>query len=124
MKTTITKFNPKFQNDNLEIEENFCNQLKEVLKNDYLSDEYYEYLSLKLDFLKSKLENTYDEIYLLEFQEERNHPDEDVYDDYNNPNYASCEYYEERIKEYETEMKQLEDDFNKKDKEMRELKVA
>ena len=75
MKTTITKFNPKFQNDNLEIEENFCNQLKEVLKNDYLSDEYYEYLSLKLDFLKSKLENTYDEIYLLEFQEERNHPD-------------------------------------------------
>ena len=126
IKNTITKFNPKFHNDNLDAEENFCNQLKEVLKNDYLSEEYYQYLELKLATIKTSVEKEYAEMFLIDFQDKRNHPDENVAtknyhnsfkDDY-------CDRLEELIKEIETEMKQLEDDFDKKDKEMRELKVV
>ena len=124
MKLPITKFNPKFHNHHFDAEENFCNQLKEVLENDYLSDEYYEYLMLKEDYLKKRYESKYAEIFLLDFQQERNHPDEDVYDDYNNPCVEYCDHLEEMIEEVKTEIKQLEDDFDKKDKEMRELKVA
>ena len=126
IKNTITKFNPKFYNDKLDTEENFCNQLKEVLKNDYLSDEYYEYLMLKEDYLKKQYESKYAEMFLIDFQDKRNHPDKNVATQnyHNNFNDAYCDHLEELIKEIETEMKQLEDDFDKKDKEMRELKVV
>ena len=133
MKTTITKFNPKLHNHHLDAEENFQNQLKEVFKNDYLSEEYNEYLYLKLDYLKTRCESKYAEISLLEFQQERNHPDKDIYDDYDNPCYEYCEHLEELIKEVRTQIKQFNHDFaikakelyyDKKDKEVRELKVA
>ena len=119
MKLPITKFNPKFHNHHLDAEENFCNQLKEFSK-----DEYYDYLFIRLDYLKTRCASLDAEIYLLDFQKERNHPDEDVYNDYDNPCYEYCEYLEELINDVELEMKQLEDDCDKKDKEMRELKVA
>jgi len=119
-KNKITKFNPKFQNDNLHAEENFCNQLKE-----FSSDEYYDYLHIRLDYLKARCASLDAEVYLLDFQKERNHPDEDVYDDYNNPSYANCEYFEECIEKVETEIKQLDDEHKiMREKEERELKVA
>jgi len=122
-KNIITKFNPKFHNDNFDAEENFCNQLKEVIVSNF-AEEYYEYLEYKLDYLKTRCESKYAEVLLLRFQKERNHPDEEVYNDYDNPCYEYCEYLEELINDVELEMKQLEDDCDKKDKEMRELKVA
>jgi len=119
-KSKITKFNPKFQNDNLDAEENFCNQLKE-----FSSDEYYEYLEIRLDYLKTRSESKYAEVLLLRFQKERNHPDEDVYDDYNNPCYEYVEYLDELIYEVEFEIKELDDEHKiMREKEERELKVA
>ena len=116
---TITKFNPKFYNYDFSAEENFVNQLQEVLNRDYENEELNEYLQLQLEHLKTLCESAYARMFLIDFQQERNHPDEDVYDDRNNPCREYCESLEEQIKEVEMQIKQLEDDFDKKCKEMK-----
>jgi len=117
-----TPFNPNFIEETREMklentkqveitktEEEFCNQLK-------LSQEYYEYLELKLAYLKLRYESKCAEISLVSFQEKRNHPNADVTETAYEPEYYFniCDYYEECIKECKTEMKE----FNKKDKEL------
>ena len=123
MKTTITKFNPKFYNNTLSDEENFVNQLKDANKKDFRNDEYFEYLHLQRDNLNAFCESAYARMFLLDFQKERNHPDKDVYDDYDNPNSAMCEYYEERIKEVEELIDEVEKEYFKKHEEIN-TKVA
>ena len=96
----ITKFNPELYKRDLSDDENFITQLKDANKKDFRNDEYLEYLHLKLDYLKSFCESLYAEMFLLDFQKERNHPDKDIYiDTDDNPSSAMCHYYEDEVKE-------------------------
>jgi len=72
MKEVITQYNEDFANtEKFDEETCFYMQLTD--------DEKDEYLGMQIDHLKSRIRSLNDEIFLNDFQRERNHPDRELY---------------------------------------------
>ena len=87
MNEVITKYNEDFANvEKFDEETCFYMQLTH--------DEKEEYLDMQITHLKSRISNLNDEIFMNDFQRERNHPDRELYRTDSNSMTPSDEYVE------------------------------
>ena len=104
MREVITKYNPDFANtEKFDEETCFYMQLTD--------DEKDEYLDIQIDHLKSKIKSLNDEIFLNDFQRERNHPDFELYRTDSNsmtPCYEYVKLLEIDLVDLEKKQKELE----------------
>tara|TARA_B100000780_G_C21043543_1_gene418848 strand:+ start:66 stop:434 length:369 start_codon:yes stop_codon:yes gene_type:complete len=87
MNEVITKYNEDFANvEKFDEETCFYMQLTH--------DEKDEYVDMQITHLKSRISNLNDEIFMNDFQRERNHPDRELYRTDSNSMTPSDEYVE------------------------------
>ena len=77
MEDIKTQYNPKIRHSHLSNE--FENSDETNFYNQLTNDEKYDYLHLKIIMLEKKQEAMFAEVDLIEFQTDRNHPDEEIY---------------------------------------------
>ena len=100
MSTPITKYNPKFENQDFPLHDNFVNQLP--------PEERYEFDEIELELMQKRTELWIAEIAYNNFIEDRNHPDQvDVRDQ---PCWENVEDLEKQIEELKTKLETFDYD--------------
>ena len=87
----ITQYNSDFANTE-KFDEETCFYMQ------LTHDEKDEYLDMQIHHLKSRIRNLNDEIFLNDFQRERNHPDKELYRTDSN-SMTPCDEYVELLEE-------------------------
>ena len=106
MKEVITKYNPNFANtEKFDEETCFYMQLTD--------DEKSEYLGMQIQHLKSRISSLYDEIFMNDFQRERNHPDTELYRT-DSMSMTPCDEYVELLEENLVDLEKKEKELDTK----------
>jgi hypothetical protein len=106
MKEVITKYNPDFANtEKFDEETCFYMQLTDAEKS--------EYLNMQIEHLKSRISNLYDEIFMNDFQRERNHPDRELYRT-DSMSMTPCDEYVELLEENLVDLEKKEKELDSK----------
>ena len=105
-KEVITQYNEDIAKytDHTE-EESFYMQLTD--------NEKSEYLNMQIEHLKSRISNLYDEIFMNDFQRERNHPDTELYRTDSN-SMTPCDEYVELLEENLVDLEKKEKELDSK----------
>ena len=105
-KEVITQYNEDIAKytDHTE-EESFYMQLTD--------NEKSEYLNMQIEHLKSIISNLYDEIFMNDFQRERNHPDTELYRTDSN-SMTPCDEYVELLEENLVDLEKKEKELDSK----------
>ena len=107
MNTNITKYNPNLKLDEDCEDSNFYQQLSKSEKE--------EYNDLQINFLERTIDKGYEEISLIDFKTDRNHPDRELYRTDSMSNLVSYEWItdlEEQVKELELKNSKLRKELN------------